>query len=289
MIDVCAPDLPGMTEHRALYATGNDRTKYMTHMDASCVVDHTEGQMVVNADGVFVSARLPVAERLTASELHTLDELCVAWARRGRFTRRGEAHAAFCANFIMGGLKGDQDTCLAMPSSRVAESEKDQLAYLNVMNRLRTALRASVLLRVEKYFYSLIDCVRDDMHELGLRYTYLDYFTSISLGDLFMSRAHTDDDAWITLVVAMGDCTLGGGWAHPACGVVHAVHAGDILVVNPAHGHCTSEFGDALATRKMIAIFVSDNAFRACITSHEVAMANGLTLWHPPGKKRKAC
>jgi hypothetical protein len=68
---------------------------------------------------------------------------------------------------------------------------------------------------------------------------------------------------------------------------VHAVHAGDILVVNPAHGHCTSEFGDALATRKMIAIFVSDNAFRACMTSHEVAQAHGLAEWHPHGKKRK--
>ena len=59
---------------------------------------------------------------------------------RGRFTRRGEAHAAVCANFIIGGLKGDQETCLVMPSSRVAECEKEQLAYLNIVNRLRTAL-----------------------------------------------------------------------------------------------------------------------------------------------------
>ena len=49
-----------MTKH---YVTGNDRTKHITHMDAACVVDHTEGQMVVTAEGVFVSARLPVAER----------------------------------------------------------------------------------------------------------------------------------------------------------------------------------------------------------------------------------
>jgi hypothetical protein len=276
-----------MTQARELYVTGSDRTKHLMHLDASCVVDNEEGQTVVDAHGHFVSARLPVAERLTADELAALGELCVAWAKRGRFTFRGEAHAAVCANFVMGGLKGDQDTCLAMPSSRVAESDKEQLAYLNIMNRLRSALRTSVLSRVEKYFYSLIDCVRDDMHARGLRYTYLDYFTSISLGDLFMPRTHVDDDAWITFIVALGDCELGGGFAHPACGVVHAVHAGDILVVNPAHGHCTSEFGDALATRKMIAIFVSDNAFRACMTSHEVAQAHGLAEWHPHGKKRK--
>ena len=54
------------------------------------------------------------------------------------------------------------------------------------MNRLRSALCTSVLSRVEKYFYSLIDCVQDDTHARGLRYTYLDYFTSILLGDLHM-------------------------------------------------------------------------------------------------------
>ena len=76
------------------------------------------------------------------------------------------------------------------------------------------------------------------------------------------------------------------GVAHPACGVVHAVHAGDILVVNPAQGHCTTEFGDALATRKMIAIFLSRNALRACVTSHEVAVANGLQIWEPQQQLR---
>ena len=74
--------------------------------------------------------------------------------------------------------------------------------------------------------------------------------------------------------------------AHPACGVVHAVHAGDILVVNPAQGHCTSEVGDALATRKMIAILLSRNALRACVTSHEVAVANGLQIWEPQQQLR---
>ena len=277
-----------MTQARILYGMGSSRTKYVTHMDAACVHDNAEGQVVVNADGDFVSARLPAEERLPKQELDRITALCAAWAKRGRFTRRGEARAAFCADYIMGGHKGDQDTGLAMPSSRVAHSDKEQLAYLNIMNRLRAALRASVLSRVEKYFYSLVDCVRDDMHARGLRYTFMDYYPGIALGDLFLSVAHADDDAWVTLLVAMGDCTLGGGWAHPACGVIHAVHAGDIFVVNPAHGHCTSEFGDALATRKMVAIFVSDNALKACITSHEVAEMHGLTEWCPAhGKKRK--
>ena len=71
-----------MTQARVLYTTGNDRTKHITHLDASCVVDNVEGQTVVDADGHFVSARLPVAERLTTAELAALGELCVAWAKR---------------------------------------------------------------------------------------------------------------------------------------------------------------------------------------------------------------
>ena len=49
--------------------------------------------------------------------------------------------------------------------------------------------------------------------------------------------------------MAVGNGELGGGWAHPAQGVIHAVKAGDILLVNTLQGHCTSCFGDALASR----------------------------------------
>ena len=42
-----------MTQARVLYTTGNDRTKHITHLDASCVVDNVEGQTVVDADGHF--------------------------------------------------------------------------------------------------------------------------------------------------------------------------------------------------------------------------------------------
>lgn len=284
-VNAVLADLPHMTQARELRMCGSSRAKYITNMSEQCVVDHEDGQIVYDSDGVFVSARLPASERLQKTELENLDALLVGWARRGRYTRRGESHASICADFIMGGYKGDQDTCMAMFASHVTDSPKVQLAYINLMNRLRTALKP-VVQKAEKYFFSMIDSVRDDLSQAGVRYTFLDYFSSTSMGDLFMPRNHTDDDAWVTIMVALGKCSHGGGVAHPACGVVHAVHAGDILVVNPAQGHCTTEFGDALATRKMIAIFLSRNALRACVTSHEVAVANGLQIWEPQQQLR---
>ena len=39
----CASDLPAMTQARVLYATGSNRTKHVTHLDVSCVVNNVEG------------------------------------------------------------------------------------------------------------------------------------------------------------------------------------------------------------------------------------------------------
>ena len=68
---------------------------------------------------------------------------------------------------------------------------------------------------------------------------------------------------------------------------IHDVSAGDILVVNPAEPHFTAEFADAHATRRMLALFVSENALRACATSHAVAEANNLGCEMRVRKKRR--
>ena len=282
--------MPEMSAARRLFVCGSTRTKSITYMSKECVADHHAGQVVNDASGVFVSARLPACARLQHSELAALDDIARAWLRRGRTTRRGDAHAAVFADYLVAGYKGDQDTGLAMFSSRVADTDSEQRAYLNVMGRLRTALLKLVLPKVEKYFFSLLDCVRDDFFSMGMRFAYVDYMTTASMGDLFASRMHVDDDAWMTVVVALGECESGGEWAHAACGAAHAVHAGDIFLVNPAMGHGTAVFGDQHATRRLIALFVSENAFRACLTSHEVAVAHGLQAWEPASmmsRKRK--
>ena len=50
---------------------------------------------------------------------------------------------------------------------------------------------------------------------------------------------------------------------------------------------CTTKFGDALANRRMIALFVSDNVLRACGTSAAVAKEEGLEVWRPRHKRKR--
>mmetsp|Transcript_38518 Transcript_38518/g.101620 ORF Transcript_38518/g.101620 Transcript_38518/m.101620 type:complete len:286 (+) Transcript_38518:562-1419(+) len=273
--------MPELSAKRSLWFCGSSRLKHVVSMGTQCVVNNDAGQLVVDKGGHFVSARLPVSERLPAPALQQLDELLTAWARRGRYTRRGDCHAAVCTDFVMGGLKGDQDTCMAMPPSHVADTAQTQLAYMNIMNRMRAFLQQHILPRVEKYFFSLIDSKRELMHAAGLRFSFVDYFTSVSLGDAFVPRAHIDSDLWVTVLVATGTCTVGGEFAHPEHGVAHKIHAGDILVVNPAMSRCTAVMSDPDASRRMIALFVSDNALKACLTSMEVATAEGLHAYTP--------
>jgi len=101
------------------------------------------------------------------------------------------------------------------------------------MNRIRAFFLKHILPEVHKYFFDALDCIRDDLYSMGLLYTFVDLFTSTSMGDLFVPRNHDDDDTWLSVLVAVGECSLGGGFAHPAQGVVHAVNPGDIFVVNP--------------------------------------------------------
>ena len=147
---------------------------------------------------------------------------------------------------------------------------------------LRALLLKSVIKRVRTYFADVLDAPRETLRAFGVGRAFVDYFTSMTCGHLFFNRAHADEDLWITILIALGDCARGGGFAHPGCGVVQEVRAGDVLLVNPAVQHCTTEFGDEHATRRMIAVFVSENAFRACATSVAVQREHGLG-----GKKRR--
>ena len=162
-----------------------------------------------------------------------------------------------------------------------------QLAYLNSQIELGRLLTTLVLPEVKRYLGDLLDIPLDVLGEVGLRERgpFMEYFLGCSCGTLFWSRMHCDDDVWLTIVVALGECAAGGGWANPSCGVIHEVHAGDILVVNPRVAHGTCEFGDVNADRSMIAIYMSTKCFRGALTSTCIAERLGLDVCAK--KKRK--
>ena len=259
----------------------------MLHVNPELVANYTEGQIVVDSDGVFLSARLPNAAMLDDKTLVDLGRVVSGWEKRAHMIPRGAHAASISVKFFGGGLKGDQDSRLGMPHSQVAGDVAEQVACVQVQNQLRALMRTHVLPRVQQYFFDLLDAPCDMFHEHGLLHAFVSYFCGATCGHLFFNRHHADDDLWVTILVALGACTVGGGFAHMEAGVIHAVHAGHILVVNPARLHSTCEFGDAHATRHMIALFVSTNVFRACTTSVHVAHEHDLSMYAPHGGQRR--
>ena len=251
------------------------------------VADEPEGHLIMTPEGVWAGARLPDDDMLNTTERAHLQAAVDGWQSCASHLPRGDAHAAICAKFFGGGYKGDQDARMAMNHSAVGGEAAAQLKALDIQKQLRTLLTTTVMPKVRKYFADLLDAPRELLRRLGVGTTFVDYFTSITCGHLFYNRAHSDNDLWITILVALGDCECGGGFVHPGCGVVQAVRAGDVLVVNPCVEHCTSEFGDELSSRRMVAIFVSENAFRACATSVSVAESNALSVCQGKAKRRK--
>ena len=263
-----------MTTVHKLYVCGGSSTKYIRSVDKGMLVDEPEGSIAVDGDGVFGTARLPACVRLAAHELAMLRAPLRAWQTHAPYLPRGDERGAVCVGYVGGWCKGDGDTGQAMPHSHVDATEHVQLAYLDAQIALGRLLTRLVLPRVKAYLGDLLDIPLDVLREIGLyeRGPFMGYYVSCACGTLFWPRVHVDDDVWLTILVALGDCAAGGGWANPTCGVIHEVHAGDILVVNPRVAHGTCEFGDVNADREMIAVYMSTGCFRGALTSMCVAM-----------------
>lgn len=275
---------PAMSKNNALYFNGGPGPRHILMMDPACEVDYPEGSMLHAADGTFVSMKLPWVERLHQRVQATLFSLASRWGEMVGHIPRGGRKASASCKFFGGGLKGDTDSGLAMFHAPLDGVSHDK--HYHNQNEVRGLLKREVLPRVEKYLYTLLDLPRDALRSMGLSSCFLSYFPSIACGWLFWNELHEDTDVWITILVVLGDCQLGGGFAHPTVGWVHKLCAGDILVINPAVLHSTAEVGDALSDRKIIAIYLSANTFRACATSQSVMREHGLCGGRPNPRKR---
>ena len=239
---------------------------------------------MVDSDGIFVGLKLPWCERLPLGVQARLATLAKEWEGLVDHIPRGGRKSSVSVKFFGGGLKHDTDSGVAMHHTpRHFNYEK----YLLNQGTIRNLLRSHVLSRVERYLYSLIDWPRDHLIGLGLGSSFISYFASISCGHLFFNEQHVDNDLYITILVALGECSLGGGFAYMGVGWVQELSAGDIAVVNPLKQHSTAEFGDPLCQRRMIAMFVGKNALIACATSAAVMRDKGLDGGRPPRRRRK--
>ena len=273
-----------MSKHNSLFFNGAAGSKRILMMDPACEVDYPEGSVLHAANGTFVSMKLPWVERLPQEKLDTLLSLVCKWGEMVGHILRGGNKASICGKFYAGGLKGDTDSGLAMFHTPVPNV--NYATHYHNQNEIRGMLRREVFPRVEKYLFSLIDLPKDELRSRGLSDTFLSYFPSMSCGWLFWNELHQDTDVWISILIVLGECKLGGGFAHPTVGWVHKLCAGDILIINPAFLHSTAEVGDALADRRIIAMYMSANNFRACATSHSVMQQHGMRGGRPNPRKR---
>ena len=273
-----------MSKHNCLLFNGGGGSKHILMMDPACEVDLPEGCVLNAADGTFVSLKLPWVERLPLEKLNTLSSLVSTWGEMVGHILRGGRKASICCKFYAGGLKGDTDSGLAMYHTPLPHV--NFATHYHNQNEIRGMLRREILPRVEKYLFSLIDLPKDELRSRGLGSTFVSYFPSMSCGWLFWNELHEDNDVWITILLVLGECKLGGGFAHPTVGWVHKLCAGDILIINPAFLHSTAEVGDALADRRIIVMYMSANNFRACATSQSVMQQHGLCGGRPNPRKR---
>ena len=71
-----------MTKKNELYVTFGTVMKYISHIDPHAEIDFDQGQVVVDGDGMFVSARLPREDRIPAeliTELEAYASRCAVW------------------------------------------------------------------------------------------------------------------------------------------------------------------------------------------------------------------
>lgn len=132
------------------------------------MLDDAAGQIFETEDGYFASARLPDALRLPRTLHDELEHEVIRWEAGADHIPRGDTHAARCIKFWGGGLKADQDARLAMPHSKVALSDREQLYYLQLQARIRGLLHAHVLERVGQVAFGLVDAVRDAFRGHGV-------------------------------------------------------------------------------------------------------------------------
>ena len=128
-------------------------------VDPSCEVDYQEGCVLQDADGIFVSMKLPWVDRLPKATHDVLLKLALKWGEMVAHVPRGGRKASVSRKFYCGGLKGDTDSGLAMFQTPLNGVGFD--SFFNNQSAIRNVLRREIMPRVEKYLYTAVDMPRD--------------------------------------------------------------------------------------------------------------------------------
>ena len=269
-------DAPFMTQVKQLkYCCSHAGLKlHATHVDPKTIVRHAAGTVLWAPGRVLVGMRLPVT--LLAAVCFEFRSVHYEWRKRRPFLRRGKSCANVSVSFAVTGIKGDQNSSLAMP-----HTSNSQHAYqaMCVFRRMLALYRDHIHPIVMEYIPVLLAPVHRllQQHDVQL---YVMQVTAVTAGELFWPLSHVDDDFSFTVLVCidMGRGPVAGGdFSFAAMGHVLKMEHGDILIYNPRHYHSTTEFklDGPDDSRVFFAFFMSASTLASAIKSSVVYRRRG--------------
>ena len=196
------------------------------------------------------------------------------------FLKRGVDVANVCANFVVTGIKQDNNTKLKMTHSPV--SHRNAFPELQMREKLCGLFIKHIYPLVKMEFAWLFDPIEQWLKDNKVN-LYANFVSGVTAGKLFWPRSHTDPDVWYTILVCVdyGQGIVGGGdFAFASIGRVLECKHGDVLVYNGLHHHGTTEFhlldGNELSGRLFFAFFMKKNVLKADLLSQAVARRDGV-------------
>ena len=151
-------------------------------------------------------------------------------------------------NFVVTGLKSDYTTKHALPFVTDSHGDadtraRDELRAHEASDKLRSLFLNYVLPKVNKYFGSLFEHVRDWQKQFDI-VLWADIVTATGSAECYWPRSHVDNDAWYTILLVLDLGTgleAGGDFSLSLDGYVFKMEHLDICFFNPWRYHSCTE------------------------------------------------
>ena len=162
--------------------------------------------------------------------------------RHQPFLMRGKQVANVCANFVVTGLKEDQNTKLKMSHS--PKNTGTALVEMEMHSKLRAMFLNHIYPVATHEFGWLFDPITHWMKQLNVE-LYAHFVSGVTAGKLFWPRSHTDPNLWYTVLVCLDygrGVMSGGDFGFASAGLVLECQHCDVIIYNGLHHHGTTEF-----------------------------------------------
>ena len=250
----------------------------MTSFPPNSVIRHDSGSVILDSSGVLVGARWSksIPNRIGLELLSIYNQM----ESHRLFLVRGKQVANVCANFVVSGLKEDQNTKLKM--SHAPKSERTALMEMEMRSKLQALFMRNIYPTIKCEFGWLFEPVNHWLHNSKVE-LYAHWVSGVTAGKLFWPRSHVDPDVWYTVLVCIDygrGIMSGGDFDFATVGHVLECHHCDVLIYNPQIHHGTTKFelypNDRESGQIFFAIFMKKQVLHADLLSQAMAKRHGV-------------